>query len=280
MSMGGKFIAIVAIFKTRFKIYMRYTGWFVMAFIYPIFTTLMPVFLAISVSGSIQNASMTFYKYSGTKDMIFYILVGATVWSVSVNIIWDFGMWLYEEMEAGTLEQLLLSPATVSELLLGSILYTIVVSFTTAIISLFIAGLLFGYMHYILTMEFLVAMLIIAIGFVPLMGMSVFFGALVLKIKEPWSFFNFLTAFLVFIAGVFYPITVLSPIARYIAIAFPATLQIADSRAIILHLEFIFSPEIDLLIIISYAISWPIIGAIMFNRVERELKRRGSIGAH
>jgi len=208
------------------------------------------------------------------------MLVGSTIWSISVNIIWDFGMWLYEEMEAGTLEQVLLTPVGVSELLLGAVLYTITITMLTSIIGLFIASTIFGYIGYLISKEFIIALLIVVLGFIPLLGMSVFFGALVLKIKEPWSFFNFLTAFLVFIAGVFYPITVLPPIARYIAVLFPATIQIADARAVLMHIDYIFDPAIDILILLSYAIFWPIFGAVMFKRTESELKLKGSIGAH
>ena len=272
--------AIYSIFRARFRIYTRYPGWFILSFAYPIFMTLMPIFLAISVGGSIQTASEAFSVYAGTREFVFYILVGSTIWSISVNILWDFGMWLYEEMEAGTLEQLFLTPASVAELLLGAVMYTLVVSLITSFIGLLIASTLFGYLHYLLSIEFIIAIGIIVLGFVPLMGMAVFFGAIVLKIKEPWAFFNFFTAFLVFIAGVFYPITILPPLARHIAIIFPATIQICDSRAVLLHIDYIFDPTIDILILISYAIFWPIFGGIMFRRVESELKLKGSIGAH
>jgi len=189
-------------------------------------------------------------------------------------------MWLYEEMEAGTLEQLLLTPVLVSELLLGAVMYTLVISLITSFVGLILASALFGYIHYLLSVEFIIAIGIIVLGFIPLMGMAVFFGAIVLKIKEPWALFNFLSALLVFIAGVFYPVTVLPPLARYVAVTFPATIQICDSRAVILHIDYIFDSTIDILILASYAIFWPVFGGLMFRRVRSELKSKGSIGAH
>ncbi|MEX0568875.1 MAG: ABC transporter permease [Candidatus Njordarchaeota archaeon] len=275
--MGGQ--PILGILRARFKIYTRYPGWMIMNIIVPIVITMMPVFLAFSVAGSMTNAGNIFYKYTGTRDMVFYIIVGATVWSLSNGILWDFGMWLYEEMEAGTLEQVLLTPVSVFELLLGSVLYTLLISFINSMLGLVITGALFGYLNLIFSIEFVMALGIILLGFIPLFGMSIFFGAIVLKIKEPWSFINVLTAFLVFISGVFYPITILPPLARFIALLFPTTLQIADARAIMLHIEYVFSPTVDILILLSYALIWPIIGAMMFSRAKKELKEKGSIGA-
>ncbi len=272
--------AIFAVFKARIKIYARYPGFIVMSIVYPIFTTLLPVFLVISVGGSLEAAGKAFMMYSGTGDFIFFIIVGSTVWSISVGIIWDFGMWLYEEMEAGTLEQIFLTPISVWEMLIGSLMYTVVISLTTSMMSLVIVSMMFGYIHHILSIDFIVALLIIVLGFIPLMGMSLFFGALVLRIKEPWSFFNFLTAFLVFIAGVFYPISILPPIARVIAVLFPVTLQIADARAVLLNIEYVFDPAIDLIILTTYALFWPLFGFWMFTRIREEMHRRGTIGAY
>lgn len=271
--------SVFGIFRARFKIYTRYTGWVVMSFVVPIIITMLPIFLALSLAGSISTAGSILYKYAGTRDIVFYIIVGATIWSLSNEILWDFGMWLYEELEAGTLEQVLLTPVSSFEMLLGSVLYALTISFITSMTSLIIAGALFGYLDIILSVEFLLALGIIILGFVPLLGMSIFFGAIVLKIKEPWAFFNVLTAFLIYASGVFYPIKILPPLVRYIALIFPATIQIADARAVLLHIEYIFNPVLDILMLISYALIWPIIGAFMFNRVQKELKKKGSIGA-
>ena len=272
--------AIKAVFKARYKIYIRYPGWAILNIMFPLFLTVIPLLLAFGVTGSIETTNLIFKRYANTEDFVFYVLLGSTVWSLSTMIIWDFGMWLYEEMEIGTLEQLFLAPIHTLELLFGSILYTLVISLTNTIGGVLIASLLLGYIHIILNVRFLLALAVILLGFIPLLGMSLFFGALVLKIKEPWAFFNFLTALLVYISGVFYPLAVLPPSIRAIAILFPATLQIADARAIMLDIEYVFSPEIDLLLLLAYTIIWPLFGLGMFEKIKYEARKRGSIGAY
>ncbi len=269
-----------AVFKARYKIYVRYPGWALLNIVFPLFLTVIPVFLAFGVTGSMETTNLIFSRYAKTEDFVFYVLLGSTVWSLSSMIMWDFGMWLYEEMEIGTLEQIFLAPVHTIELLLGSILYTLVISLINSIGGVLIASALLGYLHIVLSPRFLLALMIILLGFIPLFGMSLFFGAIVLRIKEPWAFFNFLTALLVYISGVFYPLAVLPPSVRVIAILFPAAIQIADARAIMLDVEYVFSPLIDTLLLISYALVWPLFGLIMFEKIKYEARKRGSIGAY
>jgi len=268
---------ILAIFKMRLKVYSRYPGWIILDIIAPIIFSVIPFLFAVGIAGSLERAAEIFGNYAGTREFLFYIAIGSAVWGFSTGITWDFGMWLYEELETGTLEQILLTPVKVYELLLGAILYTSFISTINFFLSITIIAILFNCLHYVLSIDFVLALLVVVLGIIPLMGLALFFGALVLKLKEPWAFFNFLTAFMVFICGVFYPITILPPIARAIAVVIPITIAIADARAIIFHLNFIFNPKIDLILLIVYAFLWPLLGMHMYKRVEKELRQRGEI---
>lgn len=274
------FSTVMAIYKARFKIYVRYPGWVLMGFLMPIFQTLMPLLLALGITRSMETASAIFNRYTGTPEFVFYILLGSITWSISSIIIWDFGMWLYDEMEMGTLEQLFLAPSHSLELLLGSTLYTLSISLINSTIGIFIAASILGYLQLVLSLRFLLALAVILFGFIPLLGMSLVFGALVLRIKEPWALFNFLGGFLVYISGVFYPITILPLTIRLLAILFPATIQIAGARAIMFNIGYLFGPHVDFLLLATYAILWPIFGLVMFERVKSEAQKRGSIGAY
>lgn len=274
------FGAVVAIFKARLKVYMRYPGWLIMNFIYPVFMAIIPVILGLGIAGSFSRASSIFMDVAGTEEFVFYVILGSTVWSVSTGIIWDFGMWLYEEMEAGTLEQLMLTPVSPMELLLGSVSYTLIVTAINSFLGLFLASAILGCLHLLLSVRTLLGVAVIVLGFIPLLGLSLFFGALVLRMKEPWSVFNFLTAFLAYIAGIFYPITVLPKVLQLIAVLFPPTIQIADSRAIILGVSPIFGLHIDILILVVYAFIWPLFGLIAFRWISEEARRKGSIGGY
>jgi len=274
------FSVVKAILKARYKIYIRYPGWMILNFTLPTFLTAMPLFLAIGITRSIEAANVIFSRYAGTTNFTFYILLGSVIWSISNSLLWDFGMWLYDEMEMGTLEQLFLTPSHSLELLLGSILYTLVISLINSIAGILIAAAILGCLHLVLNLKFLLALGVIAFGFIPLLGMSLVFGALVLRVKEPWAFFNFLSALLLYTSGTFYPITVLPITIRLLAALFPVTIQIAETRTIMLNVGYLFGPDIDFLLLTTYALVWPIFGLAMFERVRNEAQRRGSIGAY
>lgn len=192
----------------------------------------------------------------------------------------DYGMMLYRELQHGTFEQLLLTPLKVRELLIGSILYGVMISILSSLGSLFIVSAIFGYLHYLFSIEFLLGLFLVAMGFIPVLGLSLCFGALVLKIKEPWSVFNVLTTLLLSISGVFYPLSVLPYTVRLFAALFPPTIQIGDMRAIVLGIEWVFCPKIDLLLLASYCLIWPGLGLFLFKGVKTELKKKGKVGLH
>ena len=78
----------------------------------------------------------------------------------------------------------------------------------------------------------------------------------------------------------FYPVTILPTVVRYIAILIPLTISLQDMRAILLNLDYIFNPYLDLFLLLIYCALWPIMGFITFRYTIKKSKMEGGLGAY
>ena len=102
----------------RFKTLARYKGWLVMDISIPIVFAAMPVLLGIAFAGSSAMAQVNFdanlndLTGSGTMQFEIYMLVGANVFMIVANSLWQVGFWIRRERMTGTLESIYLTPTS------------------------------------------------------------------------------------------------------------------------------------------------------------------------
>jgi len=271
---------IKAVFKVNWLYTIRYKGWFLFAIIFPLIMATLPILVGTAVAGSPQKAAENFMRNVGTENYQLFSLIGSAVWILAIVILWDFGLWIRQEQQLGTLEQNLLTPTNIFVILVGVSLFGLSQAAIQFAATLIVGGIIFNVLYQILTPTMLLSIFIIVVGLIPMYGLSFVIGSIVIKYKEANSIISMLQIFFAFIMGIFYPVTLFPFYLRIIAYLLPLTIPLQDARAVLLNTQVVIDIWIDLSIIVIFSIIWPILGYFMFLKVEEMLKKGEGVGGY
>jgi len=271
---------IKAVFKVNWLYTIRYKGWFLFAIIFPLIMATLPILVGTAVAGSPQKAAENFMRNVGTENYQLFSLIGSAVWILAIVILWDFGLWIRQEQQLGTLEQNLLTPTNIFVILVGVSLFGLSQAAIQFAATLIVGGIIFNVLYQILTPTMLLSIFIIVVGLIPMYGLSFVIGSIVIKYKEANSIISMLQMFFAFIMGIFYPVTLFPFYLRIIAYLLPLTIPLQDARAVLLNTQVVIDIWIDLSIIVIFSIIWPILGYFMFLKVEEMLKKGEGVGGY
>ena len=161
--------------------------------------------------------------------------------------------------------------------LAGISLYANLRSILTFFLSFTIGCLIFGANPF--QGQFLIAILFILVGLIPLWGVSFFFGTIVMKIKEANALINIFQLGVTFIMGVYFPIQIFPKAMQALALSFPPTWMTNGVRSAILDLTYFLDHwYFDLAFLLVLGIIFPIIGVWVFKKVEDNIKRNEGVG--
>ncbi len=255
----------------------RYRGWFVLDIIMPIMLTALPVFLGRAVGGA--NAAENFRLNTGTANYVAYLIIGSNVFVIVTLSLWNLGMWMRREQMTGTLESIYLVPVSRFWILAGISLYSAIRSSITSSAAFILGCLIFGVNPLVGNVG--LAFVFLWVGLVPLYGLSFLYGALILKVKEANALINLTQWVVNFLMGVYFPVTVLPPLLRWIALAFPPTWMTNGVRAALLGVGFFLEQWYkDLAVLWVFVIITPMLGYWVFLRTERALRRDQGVGQY
>jgi ABC-2 type transport system permease protein len=264
------------------KIIFRYRFAILGETIMPVVFAALPILLGTAIAGSEQAASRNFFSYTnavgqGTTDFRLYMLLGSNTFMLVSLMLWLIGYWVRREQETGTLEALYLSPAKRIHILAGVTSYTLVralLAFTTAMA---LGSIIFGVNPF--SGNFAAAMGYFLLGIPALWGISFFFGALVMRMKEANSVIQLLQWVLAFAMGIYFPVTVFPGILRYTVMAFPPTLMNDAMRSSLLNITSLYGQwyvVVGLMVMAAWTV--PLLGYEFFLRTERRIKRDQGVG--
>ncbi len=255
----------------------RYRGWLVLDIIMPIMLTALPVFLGRAVGGA--NAAENFRLNTGTANYVAYLIIGSNVFVIVTSSLWNFGMWMRREQTTGTLESLYLAPVSRLWILAGIALYSAIRASVTSSIAFTLGCLIFGVNPLVGNVG--LAFLFLWVGLIPLYGLSFLYGALILKVKEANALINLTQWVVNFLMGVYFPVTVLPPLLRWIAWAFPPTWMTNGVRAALLGVGFFLDQWYrDLAVLWAFVVITPMLSYWVFLNTERALRRAQGVGQY
>ena len=266
---------MLAVAMAQLKILSRYPGRIATDITFPIVFATTPILLGRSLTEVLGNQAFT--TNTGTPNYVAYMLIGSNVFFIVISALWNIGLWMRQEQLTGTLEALYLTPVARFWLLAGVSMYGIVRNLLAFAISFVFGCLIFGanplHGHILLAVGFLV------LGIVPLYGISLMFGALVLRFKEADAMLRIAQWLVSLLMGVYFPVTVFPPFLRWVALAFPPTWMNNGVRAALLGVGWFFEAwYADLAVLGAFAVVVPVIGHAIFRRVEHSLQRHEGIG--
>jgi ABC-2 type transport system permease protein len=243
--------------------------------IIPIVFAAMPILLGRATAGA--DAGAVFEQNTGTTNFVAYMLIGSSVFTIVSLAFWHIAYWLRWEQETGTLEALYLSPTNRIWVVAGTALYSCARSLATALLAYLLGSVILGVNP--VSGQVGIAMLFILVGVVPLYGLTLLFGALVLKVKEANALINLMQWGVSFLMGVFFPISFFPWFLRILALLFPPTWMTNGVRSSLLGVGYFFQEwYFDLAVLWGFMLIAPLVGYWVFKRTETSIRRNEGVG--
>ena len=276
--------ATLYIFHNRFVTYSRYKGQVFMSIVTPIMIAALPILMGQAIAGSPAQAASTFEASTHTSANSYqgYMLIGALLFQLVSNSLWNFGFWIRREQTTGTLESgIYLIPLDKTWLVIGSAMYTIARNSVSFVIALILGTIIFSIqINTFLGPTIWLGLLFLILGIVPIIGLSLLFGAFILKFKEVGSFIDLMQWVVSFLMGVFFPVTILPAALYIVALLFPPTWTANGIRTALYNAPPFISLWQDLLVSFGWTLIIPFIALYWFSRVEHNVLKTDGVGKY
>jgi ABC-2 type transport system permease protein len=229
--------------------------------------------LAFSINGQAKG----FAAYSGTSDYISFVLLGSVLGSYIQTVFWGIGYALKNDMDSGVLESNWLMPVPRPILLIGRTFSSL---FTTTIMSLamlLIAGLLFGFHPTGSAAMALIPAIPMLIG---LYGFGMAFAAIVLLMRDANQLVDISSYLVNLFSGAQFPVQALPGFLMPVSLAIPLTYGFDAVRGLLLNTRTILPIQTELVLLVVFMVAMIFFGLVVFNRMERKVRMKGTLGQH
>ena len=260
-----------AAFLKDLQNYLRYPAWILGEFIS---TPLWFFFFALGVTLFAPTTSSS-GLYGSSFDFFYYGFVFIILFSTA---IWGIGQSVRIEQQSGTLEQFFLAPVNRTTLIIGRwarvfLIDILIVGYTTLLVT--VLGGVPVTMHNPLL--FLYSLTLYELG---LIGFGLFIAGLTMRLKAYNTVANLVFFSYMILTGALFPVTVIPFPFRYISLAIPFTYFIDLMRNAALLTPTLLPESWEYLAGILVALSMLIIGFTVFNWIEKDARKRGTIATN
>jgi len=274
-SLATQLRALFIIAKKDWKVFWRYPLNAISRVFQPIIWVTPVYFMGKAFSTNGQ--ALGFAQYSGTGDYMSYVLLGTALSNFILTVFWGMGFALKEDMDAGVLESNWLTPVSRLHILVGRTLTSLLTTTITSIIMLVISAVLFGFRP---TGNVIAAVLTAIPMLVGLYGFGFAFAAIVLMMREANTMVDVSSFLVQGFSGANFPVKSLPYWLIPISLMLPLTYGFDAVRGWLLKTDTLLplNVEVTILIIFMFVMLW--FGGWIFNRVERKVRRLGTLGQH
>ncbi len=276
-SLGNRWNLVWSVVMMRLRIMSRYPGGNLLDIVIPTFIAALPILLGQAVGGGAAQAAANFQQNTGTTNYVVYLLIGSNVFMIVSGTMWNVGYWMRREQETGTLEALYLAPTGRGSILLGISLYGMLRTLLNFVVAFAFGALVFRVNP--LQGDILLALVFLLVGMVPLFGIALLYGAVILRVKEANALIQLAQWVVSFLMGLFFPIAVFPIWLRVVALLFPPTWMNNGVRASLLGVGYFFQYwYFDLAMLGVFCVITPWLGYWLFTRTERGVQRDAGVG--
>lgn len=217
------------------------------------------------------NLNAEFRVYTGGADYMTYIVLGAALNVLAVSTLMNVGRALITELREGTLEVLLLSPASRTGYFLGCLAEQTVRSLLEFVTVLFVGRLFGADLKAVFTVQTVLVILLAVLGFF-CMGLSL--SAVMLETRDTYITQNTLFFLMSLTCGIAFPIQYLPGWVQSFAQIMPLTPAVELFRRVMIHRQGIGENRALLLQLLILSAVYAAAGIIWFRRKERVLIER------
>ncbi len=225
--------------------------------------------------GSLVGNIETYAEKMGVASPLIYILASSSIMVSSIGIVDNVAGIMLHHRWIGTLPYVAVSPPRFTVYaLFAAIPVSLLMGFVslTSILpaALLIEGPVAAY-------KLMIVLCFVYLAMLPLVGLAAAAGGAALIVREEANIVSFLTPFVIFVSGIFYPQAILPWVLRAVSRAFPLVYVVEATRLLALYAQ----PPYDKLLPLAGAIAAM---TIIYNGVaypavsyvEKQLRRSGA----
>jgi ABC-2 type transport system permease protein len=226
---------------------------------------------------STNGQATGFAAYSGSGDYMSYILLGTVLTNFILTVFWGMGLALKEDMDAGVLESNWLTPVSRLLILVGRTLTSLLTTTITSLVMLGLGAALFGFKP---TGSALAAFLTAIPMLLGLYGFGFAFAGVVLLMRDANTLIDVGSFLVQGFSGTNFPVKSLPYWLIPVSLMLPLTYGLDAVRGFLLKTNTLMpiNVEITILIVFMFVMLWG--GAQIFYRVERRVRKLGTLGQH
>jgi ABC-2 type transport system permease protein len=226
---------------------------------------------------STNGQATGFAAYSGSGDYMSYILLGTVLTNFILTVFWGMGLALKEDMDAGVLESNWLTPVSRLLILVGRTLTSLLTTTITSLVMLGLGAALFGFKP---TGSSLAAFLTAIPMLLGLYGFGFAFAGVVLLMRDANTLIDVGSFLVQGFSGTNFPVKSLPYWLIPVSLMLPLTYGLDAVRGFLLKTNTLMpiNTEITILIVFMFVMLWG--GAQIFYRVERRVRKLGTLGQH
>jgi ABC-2 type transport system permease protein len=268
-----------ALAETRLRLLTmsRYPAQLPLEIVIPIVLAILPMLLGRAAAG--PDAAENFAAHAGTANYVAYLLIGSNVFIIVSRAFWDLAYWLRFEQETGTFEALHLAPAGVLSLAGGVALYSAARSLFAGIAAYLVGCAVFRVDPF--SGDLGLALVFLVVGLVPVYALAFLFAAVVLRVKESTRLVTVMQWAVSFLMGVFFPLAMLPPWLRAVALALPPAWMTNGVRSALLGVGYFLDTwYLDLAVLWGFVLIVPLVSVAVFRRTEDRMRRAAGLGQY
>jgi ABC-2 type transport system permease protein len=266
----GDLRKVLAFVLKEVRTMMSYRLAFITSLIYPLIGIVLFIFFA-SIFRKMVSAGLI--PYGG--DYLAFALIGMIMWQFVALGLYSISDKFRAEMEIGTLETIFLTPSNPLLLLIGTVMISLVISLFFSGFALLIGVLLFGIKIH--TANYIIAFAILLLTFFSMLGFGMEFAGITLITKSAGEIITIFVTLMMFLCGVYFPVSMLPELGQRIAYAIPLTHALDSLRQIVLAGAGweVVAPSFWMLLILTL-ITLPV-GYMTFSLCLKKARQDGSL---
>lgn len=215
-----------------------------------------------------KELSIEFIEAAGTSDYVTYLILGQAMSILSFSTLMNVGRCLIGEIREGTIDNLVLSPASRIGYFIGAYLEQLGRSFIEILFILLI-GLILGVRIPVTSIPDCIIIVIIAS--LSFFSVAIFVSTIMIYTRDTYLVQNTIFLAMEFVCGVLYPISFMPLMLQEISKAFPLTYVLILFRKCIMGGESIRSNGELVLITFVLSVIYIVTGYLLYKKIERKL---------
>ena len=265
-----KLIGVMAAFRVKLLESFRYKGYWISDLAFTFVMAFLPIFMG-SGTGDVE----VFASITGTQNYPGYMLLGACAFMAIDAPLWQMGNWFRREQQIGTLQSIHLAPDGPSEALGGIAIFSLFRSCIIAGVPLLTGFVWFGLEP---SGGLLLALAFLLVGFIPVCGLSLVVGAMVLRLKETGAILNTMQLFFGLLMGMWVQVKLFPVSVRVLSYMLPMTWINSGIRASIMNIPYLLgSWTMDFGVLLLFSVVMPLLGLWIFVFTEKRIKKNEGV---